>query len=259
MRGLTATALLLTAPAAHAGAWLQPVGEGLVISTVEAVSASRAFGPDWKRDTDTDFQKQEVRVYGEFGLLRNLTLVGQTSAQTVSIKQSGGNIGFTGLGDVRFGARMPVWSSGRHLVSAEATGRYQFGGEFIAGGDLVYRGPAAEARALYGYGWESAFLDVQAGYRSRLGQGPDTWLVDATVGYDLGKFTVSASAYGRLTGGGELEDEIELDGTGSLKLRAGASMQVRDKSRVEVALITTALGRNHVAESGAVVSTWSRF
>ena len=259
MRGLAVVSLLAFAPAAHAGAWLQPKGEGLVITTVEATTAAWAFGPERRRALDTDFRKYETRAYSEYGLWDGLTLVGQMSLQDVGVEVGDYRVHFQGLSEVRGGARLPVLSKGRHRFSVEASGGYRLGGEFVAGGNLFHSGPTLEARGLYGAGWNRAYLDLQAGYLTRFGKGPDTWLADASVGYTWGRASVSVAASYRSTHDGFLEERKFLLPTDSLKLKAGAAWRIKDGLRVEFARLDTVAGRNHIREAGYAASVWSDF
>ena len=259
MRGLLATLAFLAAPAAHAGAWLQPEGHGLLINTLEATEASEVFDVSGKRIDGPGFLKSELRFYGEFGLSDTVTLLAKTSWQVVEVDPDGFAAGYAGPGDIQFGARVPLLEKGRHRVSAEAGAGYRFGGEFIAGGDFFYGGATLEARALYGHSWDRAYVDAQLGYRSRLGNGPDTWLADAGAGYDIGRLSLLAGASFRTTSDGLLTDEKYVRETESLKTRIGASWKVRDGIRFELARLDTLSGLAHVAETGYSFAVWQTF
>ena len=259
MRGLLATLAFLAAPAAHAGAWLQPEGHGLLINTLEATQASRVFDRSGERTDGPDFLKSELRFYGELGVSDKLTLIGKTSWQVIEISTDAFTTSYVGPGDIQLGARVPLLNRGRHRISAEASGGYRFGGEFVAGADFVYAAPTVEARALYGYGWDRAYVDVQAGYRSRLGNGPDTWLLDASTGYRLGPFSLLAGASFRSTPDGTLPDSSILLGTESLKTRVGASWKIKEGIHFELARLDTLSGLAHVAETGYSFAVWQTF
>lgn len=259
MRGLLATLACLAAPAAHAGAWLQPEGQGLLITTLEATEASRVFDVSGERIAGPDFFKSEIRYYGEFGLSDRLTLTGKSSWQYIDLDADTYSAGYAGPGDVQIGARVPLLQQGRHRVSAEASAGYRLGGEFVAGGDFFYGGPTVEARALYGYGWNRAYVDAQFGYRSRLGDGPDTWLADASAGFDLGRLSMLVGASFRSTPNGRLSDDIFVPETESLKARIGATWRLKEKLRLEFARLDTLSGLNHVAETGYQFGVWQTF
>ena len=259
MRGLAATIAFSIAPAAHAGAWLQPEGHGLVITTMEATEASRVFDFTGERRDGPDFRKAELRVYGEFGLSSKLTLIAKNSWQRIEIGTDTFSASYLGPGDLQLGARVPLLDRGRHRISAEATGGYRFGGEFVAGADFVYAAPTVEARALYGYGWDRAYLDAQVGYRSRLGKGPDTWLADASAGFEIGRLSLLAGASFRTTAEGELFDDTPLLETESLKTRIGASWRTKKNVRLEFARLDTLSGLAHVVETGYSFGVWKTF
>ena len=259
MRGLLTTLAFLAAPAAHAGAWLQPKGSALLIGTAEATEASQVFDLSGERIDGPDFRKAELRLYGEFGLSGKVTLLGKTSWQLIEIGADSFSATYSGPGDLQLGARVPLLSRGRHRISAEASGGYRFGGEFVAGGDFIYAAPTVEARALYGYGWDRAYLDAQVGYRSRFGNGPDTWLADVGAGYDIGRLSLLAGASFRTTPEGELSDDTPLLKSESLKTRIGASWKIKEKLRFEFARLDTLSGLAHVAETGYSFGVWKRF
>ena len=260
MRGLAiASITAVFAPAAHAGAWLQPEGHGLLINTLEATEASQAFNLSGQRVDGPDFRKSELRFYGELGVSDKLTLIGKTSWQVIEISTDAFSTSYVGPGDIQIGARVPLLSRGRHRISAEASTGYRFGGEFVAGADLVYAAPTVEARALYGYGWDRAYVDAQVGYRSRLGNGPDTWLLDAGTGFDIGPFSLLAGASFRTTPDGTLPDSTILLETESLKTRVGASWKIKEGIRFELARLDTLSGLAHVAETGYSFAVWQTF
>ena len=259
MRGLFATLAFLAAPTAHAGAWLQPEGHGLLINTLEATEASQVFNLSGERVDGPDFLKSELRFYGELGVSDKVTLVGRTSWQVIEISTDAFSTSYVGPGDIQIGARVPLLSRGRHRISVEASTGYRFGGEFVAGGDFIYAAPTVEARALYGYGWDRAYLDAQVGYRSRFGNGPDTWLADVGAGYDIGRLSLLAGASFRTTPEGELSDDTPLLKSESLKTRIGASWKIKEKLRFEFARLDTLSGLAHVAETGYSFGVWKRF
>ena len=74
--------MVLTAPA-HAGAWPQPRGEGLLIVTTLADRAERSYDADRQSIDDGYFHKDETAAYVEYGLTDIDTLVARLAWQDV--------------------------------------------------------------------------------------------------------------------------------------------------------------------------------
>ena len=259
LRGGLACALLCGATDAVAGAWLQPDGERLVIATTDYTIADHAFDDDRNAAIDVEFRKVESRTYIEWGATEWLTMTQETAFQDVWFEGLKGRSQYTGPSAVRTGARGSLWSKGRHRLSLATDAGYQRGGEFVSDGELGYEGWSATGTLMYGYGWSRAFVDTQAGYRHRFGQGPDTWRADVTAGYDITRrWSVSASASGRVTDGDRIGIDL-LKPTESLKLKGAVSYRWGCRTRLEFGGLYTAYGRNHVQERGATIGLWRRF
>lgn len=258
-RGGLSVALLLGGTQAHAGAWLQPDGERLVIATTDYTIADTAFDDEREAVIDVEFRKVEARTYVEWGARDWLTLTQESAFQDVWFEGLQGPSQYQGPSAVRTGARRSLWSKGRHRISLATDVGYQRGGEFISDGELGYEGWSATGTLLYGHGWDRAFVDIQAGYRHRFGQGPDTWRGDATAGYDLTRrWSLFATASGRITDGDQLGLDL-LEPTESLKLKGAIAYRWSCRTRLELGGLYTAYGRNHVRERGATIGIWRRF
>jgi len=244
---------------AYAGAWLLPEGEALVIATSDYTTAGTAFNDDRDATLDVNFEKVEARIFAELGATENLTLTAEGAYQDIIFRGLEGKSRFIGPAAIRLGGRVPIMRSSPHKFSFAADLGYQRGGEFVSDGELDYEGVSSTAKLLYGYGWDRAYVDIQAGYLTRFGRGPDTWQLDATVGGDLSdKFSLSASAFGRSTNGDRL-DADRIEPTESLKLKASILYWTGERSRLEFGLLQTVAGRNIVKERGVTVGTWRTF
>ena len=260
-----ATALLCALPAgwAGAGAWTQGDGDALVIFTTDTMEAGRAFDDDGDRSLDTEFAKLEARLYGEWGLRPGVTLFAQSAIQQIDFVSKDGPARFTGVGDSRAGARVGLWSPGRHRLAVSGDLGWQASGEFLADGELDRDGLSSEWRALWGYGGDRFYLDAQAGWRTRFSDGPDTWVADAGAGWALTRrWTLAGSAHARLTGGEMPSERNGADrvlATRSLKLKAAGVYRLDRRMRVELGWVQTVAGRNHVAEGGLTAALWREF
>ena len=260
LTGIAGGLWLAWATAAHAGAWLQPAGETLAINTTEWTVADTAFDAEGEALDPVEFRKIESRLYSERGLSNTFTLTAQAALQDVTFRGREGRSQYTGPSAVRAGLRTPLWRSGRHVLSLEGDLGIQRGGEFVSDGELRQRGVSATATALYGYGWNRAFVDVQVGRRHRFGVGPDTWRLDAALGVQVHpRVALGAGLSARLTGEGLLaEDDLVLDSR-SLKGKLSARFRWSCRTQVEVSGLATLAGRNHVREGGLGVGVWRSF
>ena len=244
---------------AHAGAWLQPKGERLLIATTDYTIADEAFDDERAATIAVEFRKVDARTYAEWGLSDWLTLTQESAFQDVWFEGLAGQSAYSGPSAFRTGARSSLLEQGRHRVSFAVDAGFQRGGEFVSDGELGYEGWSGTGTLLYGYGWERAYVDVQAGYRYRFGQGPDTWRLGGTAGYDLtDRWSVTASASGRQTSGDRLGVDL-LKPTQSLKVKAAVQYRLNCRTRLEAGGLYTAWGRNHVRERGATISLWRSF
>lgn len=170
---------LLAASPAGAGAWTQPVGEGVVITStgrrtapVGALAGGRA-----SEDSNT------TQIYLEYGLFEGLT-IGFTSFVDLSTTDLSANSAAIG-GFVR----KRFWQNGQGSVASMQVG-YSHPIESLLGAGFSESDPGAvpEAHlaALYGRGWAddwgSAFLSTGAAYYLRQGTS-DNLRFEITTGY----------------------------------------------------------------------------
>lgn len=147
---------------AFAGAWLQPRGEGQIISNLRYYTANKfidAYGVETKIDP---FEKIELAPYAEYGLYDWLTIGGELNFASIDDKSP-----VISYGSVF--ARSYLYRQGSHVVSIEPgiTLPRQTGSELSPDGENII----PELKLAYGYGFKiferDHFFDTDIKYRMR--------------------------------------------------------------------------------------------
>lgn len=160
--GCAVAILILAAPVAHAGAWTQPDGETLEISSVSRERGG--FGETWRTD-----------LYLEHGLSPrwsgHLKVEGQIRIEDDVDDRTA----------VEFGVRRRLWSADNAAVSVQMTALLaeELDGEECAGAGGEARLAAGYSRGL---GAGSLFLNAETAWRRR-SAGCDRALAEITAGY----------------------------------------------------------------------------
>ncbi len=171
--------LALWTACAHAGAWPQPEGTGVVIVTTarEVAPAGSFFGGDV--DDSSNFSQ----IFVEYGVYPGVTL--GVSAF--------GEFSDTVANDVtaalRAHVRGTVWTGASGDIAAVQVGGSLPVERWLGNGlgdDRPDSVPEAELRLLYGRGWQTdwgdSFVSTELGFRWRSESQEDELLLDTTVG-----------------------------------------------------------------------------
>jgi hypothetical protein len=177
--------VLLTPKLCLAGAWLQPVDRGLVVTSITHYQTDTYFDADGTEQAQPRYSKWEFQPYVEYGVRHWLTVGGSASVQRVS--QSGGSN--QGIADPELFARLRLWEGDGRILSIEP--RVKLPSQF--GSDANPRGGSRshdqEIALLYGQSYPilSArdYLDVRMAYRTRNRALADQWRVDMAAGIHL--------------------------------------------------------------------------
>jgi hypothetical protein len=167
---------------AYASAFLQPIGEGDIITATEFSDSTRAFDHNGKLIPIPAYRKFELASYIEYGLLDRLTLIAQPFYGTA--RQEDTAVSTPGT---EIGARYGVAEFGPTVISVQGLLQVPFKpGQPPQGGfdeDDVFSG---DLRLLVGHTFEvegaPGFLDLQGGYRWQGDGAPDEWHADFTAG-----------------------------------------------------------------------------
>ncbi|MGP1274582.1 MAG: hypothetical protein ACQRW7_04090 [Caulobacterales bacterium] len=178
--------LVVTAAAAVAGPWVQPQGEGVLITGYSTHWLSAPGG--------TSLRKSEVSFYSEFGLTQRVTLVGRFALQSLTETRSApdavadeafGNA-LVAFGGSEAGLRVKLYQSGPWASSVQLSRTFQSGGENrnnqrfgTGGGDVELRLLAGRALGRDG------FASVQLARRDLNDRGGAEWRFDTAVGWPV--------------------------------------------------------------------------
>ena len=158
---------LATATTAQAGAWVQPMGKGLLITQATYYSTDSYFDTNGQKQSQPRFSKYELQPYGEYGLNDWLTLGGSAYAQSVS--QAGTRN--RGIADPEIFARARLWHSDTQVISVQPL--VKFASHFQKGGSPQggSKSRDAELSILYGRNvkilGDRDYVDSRVGYRMR--------------------------------------------------------------------------------------------
>lgn len=183
--GIALAATLVAQRKAHAGAWLQPQGEGLAIATTEFSDSTRYFDSHGKLIPIPAYQKFSLGTYIEYGVTDELTLVAQpffdsdkqaTSPSPTRLATGGTDIGVrAGLGN--FGGTIVSAQITAHVPFVTRTPLVNFDEDTVPAGD--FRLLIGRSFAIDGF---DCFADFEGGYRVEGDDEPGEWHADATLG-----------------------------------------------------------------------------
>ena len=180
-----AIGLLLSATAAHAGAWLQDAGHGQFIAQATYFTSDAYYNSSGHRIAQPTYDKYEFMPYAEYGVSKNLTIGGLASVQYDT--QNGRDN--TGLADPEIFLRTSLYRDDVQVLSIQPL--IKFDSAFTQAGSP--RGGSSstdlELSLLYGRNLHliSArdYLDIGGGYRYRSTYLNDQYHADAALGLGL--------------------------------------------------------------------------
>ena len=235
-----------TAGSAHAGAWLQPKGDGLFIAQKSYFTSSHYFDADGSKQKQPTFTKWETQPYVEYGLADNITIGGTLFTQ--SDQQSGHEK--LGMADPQIFSRSTVWKSGSQLISLQPL--IKFPSQFRS--KATPRGGSSshdyELSALYGRSLSLVsnrdYLDLNTGYRIRDNQLHNHYHADAAIGLGVSTNwqiipairTVFATQLAKqsFSETGDLDDDL-------VKLELGANYTWSEKRTLNMSVFDHVWGR----------------
>lgn len=120
----------------HAGGWTQPKGRGYFKLSQQVVRADAITRPNGERhDIHTTVSGYTTSLYGEFGLLERVTLVGYMPFYTSFSADVDGIPSSSGIGDWDVGLRIGILTGGPTVVSLQAMAGLPLGD---SGDDLIF-------------------------------------------------------------------------------------------------------------------------
>lgn len=193
---------LLHSGAAHAYAWVQPKGSGIVIIQEDRWSGRKGFNSRhdlFRFSNDGNSYVNQTNVYVEYGLTRKLTLTGSFWLNQVGYEQTDSKNERFGFGDQELGARYKMkplgflgapWVGSSQLTVGFPTYKAHGGRQLLGTG-----GASVEIRHSIGRPYKLfnlwSYIDMSGGLRFRSGRGAHEVRFDATHGTNIGAgFTI---------------------------------------------------------------------
>jgi protein XagA len=251
---------------ARAGAFMQPTGQGQIISQLAFSEAGRAYDSLGRAAAIPAWRKFELSSYGEYGVADWLTVIGEPSwfsfrAPTPRPSTYFGPLGsqtISRVGVAEAGARVRLFEWDDNVLSAQATGRYAAGGGAAEPYIDMGRRAQADVRLLLGRKFEimglAGYSDMQVAFRTK---GPFGNQLRFDMTYALQPFartTLMLQSFTVLTPG-RLGGRFAL----SQKLQGSVLFEVTDWLSLQVGALMAMRGVNSAAEKGIVSGVWLRF
>jgi hypothetical protein len=259
---LFVAAIVLTAfhGPAHAGAWLQPKGRGLLILSATMLSSDHAFDDGGSSTSIPRYNKFELSGWLEYGLTDHFTLILQPQFRSVDIDRPT-NASHAGLGYTGLGARIGLWSNDTSAVSFQSLVRIPGSSDESDPAQAGSTEMEEDIRLLYGRSFRlgawPAFLDTEFAYRFRGGDAPDEIRSDLTFGVrprpDITLMAQSFSTFSQGNARGLYDVGWEW------KAAASVVWDFTKNWSLQVGGIATLAGENTLRERGGFVALWKRF
>lgn len=253
---------------AAASAWaLEPSKAQLILTG--AYSSANTLNDRNGRPIDLQtFTKSDSRLYLEFGLFKNLMMIGQGGYQFIEFNGAGSEVDFAGFSETKLGLQYQIKRKEGLAASVLAS--------YVADGgldnprlNLGGRNNEVELRALYGrskalkpggstaWAW---FYDVQLGTRYDLKSNRiSRWQMDLTAGIKpTEKWMGLMQIYG-LSINKQENEGFFIPGTKQAKLELSLAYQIKPGQYVQFGGLHTFAGRNVVKETGLFTGLWRKF
>ena len=117
---LMTAAMICSSTVAHAGGWTQPKGKGYFKLSQQIVRAESLFLATGSKTEIPTVSGNTTSLYGEFGLLDRVTLVGYMPFYSNFSVDAEGFDSTTGVGDWDIGVRIGILTKGPTVVSLQA-------------------------------------------------------------------------------------------------------------------------------------------
>ncbi len=252
---------------ALAGAWLQPLGEGLLITQGQTGQSDTIIGSKGKRRDQPTYRQSTATFYGEYGLLDQLTLGAAANYARATQQTPNGEASAHAFTEPSLFARLSLWESPTRRLSLEPV--WQAPRQMYHDGGLILGNARSEFELALDYGesralggWDS-FADLRLGLRARPGPAGNQWRGQLTLGTQptpslrlLGQAfstwrTDPHSSVGFTQSSGDDYDQLRLQMSVVYDLSPGWGLQAGVYSDV--------YGRNLGLSDGFLFGTWWRF
>lgn len=260
--------LVWAMPLQCSAAWPQPKGDLLIISTLSDYNAKARYDALGVRAPAGEYHKQELSVYGVYGLTGGLTAGAQPVFVRVRARSSfgGKSESINSLSHIELFARQRLFTGDDWIISAQALVK-------LNGGHAVDREPLLdtssrdiEARLLYGQSGQTGkylrnmeyFSTFEAAIRRRDHDTADQLRSDAAFGIrPWPKFQIIAQSFNTIA----LQQGDDLDPRAFDLYKAQLSL-LRDLphgAALQIGGFTEYAGRNISAGNAFFMAIWTRF
>lgn len=246
--------------AAHAGAWTQAPGKGLLIVSGSYYSSDKRITNQGHKQSQPTYSQYLLNPYLEYGLYDGITLGANLNAQrTHQSSQSN-----WGIGDSEFFLRYRLLQRGGFVVSAEPMIKLPGIDGDNDSPKIGSDHPDAGLGLSAGYGWgQGHFAALDTQYRHRFASPKDQVNLAATVGISVTPQwmilpqafatlrTASPASAGFTQSSGDDYNLYKLQLSAVYKINAGTSLQLGGFSNID--------GKNTGTGEGVLISVWKTF
>ncbi len=247
---------------AGAGAWPQPVGHLQLIVPFSVTRASETYDAHGKAVRRNAYRKNELTPYFEYGLFKDLTLLGQLSFVHERTSWLGSTISDRGLSDIQLGARYAlgtwqdtsislqpslIWHGAMNQSDPSASQRGDVDGEFAV----------TLGRHFKWLGFDG-FSDNLIGIRVKPGNRPSEFRANLTIGVNFNARTMlllkseSTSTFSKGSGASANQSQ-------SNKLGLSLIRRLDKTVSLEVGAAASLSGRNTIKERSLRAALWYDF
>ncbi len=255
-----ALAAALRVGAAHAGAWAQGEGQGLVIVATTFDTSGQAFDAKGRLSPVSYYRKFELGLYAEYGLTDNVTLVARPSFENVT---TGGPPpgAYRGIEAMEAGARVQLAKIGDAVFAAQALvkipGSTNRSNTALAGSTA----DEIEARFLAGASISAfdrpGFIEADVAWRGRDGGHPGEARLDVTLGLRVtDKAQLLLQSFNATTTGA---GDAVYPAQRSAKLQPSVVYEIAPGWSLQGGAYATVAAQNARRERGVVVAVWKKF
>ena len=247
---------------AFAGAWNQRAGEGQVISTSSWAHADEIFNDDFDAVPLRGFTKTETRLYIEQGVTDWLTIVGNTSFQTLNFRDGDSRFDFDGLDDIELGAQINTYSK-RDLATSLRVSYIIDSALDNQAIDVLRGGDQIELRALIGQSRETLigdfFYDAQFALRSEALSDVDGIQGALTTGFKpTERWLFMVQSFVNFSDR-EIIDGFDVPSQLQFNSQISAGHQYRPGRYIQIGAGKTLIGQNIVKERSIFIGLWTEY
>ena len=248
------------APGARAGGWPLPPGTSQIVIRATQSSADTQFLHDGERRDILPYRKREIAAYGEHGLFKDLTLLGELAwKQDRKNWHAGARFIDQGFSRAKLGIRYALgeWQSTEFSFQPVATVHLMKSGDDPSmpgpgDTDIEAGGTLASSDTLLGM---EIFSVQEIGYSFSGGGRPDRLRADVTLGLKPRRDVMLLIESRNAANLGDLRRQ----GTQESKLYVSLVYDVTQNWSLELGALKTVFGRNALDESGVTLGLWHHF